>query len=111
MTEATPLLQRKPEAPVFPLGTVNVTRPQTIPNREHSAIRQIGRTTDYTCKGYLEHPAAKTESREPVDVMVDSGNTTAATAAISLTCATRLGLKWEKIADSHSLYKEGRVDS
>ena len=26
--------------------------------------------------------------------MVDSGNTTAATAAISLACATRLGLSW-----------------
>jgi hypothetical protein len=30
--------------------------------------------------------------------MVDSGNTTAATAAISLACATRLGLEWESTA-------------
>ena len=33
-----------------------------------------------------------------MDVMVDSGNTTAATAAISLACATRLGLSWEATA-------------
>ena len=75
----------------FSLGTVNVTVPQTVPNREHSAIRQMGKTSAYTCKGYLAHPAAQTGSREPVDVMVDSGNTT---AAISLACATRLGLSW-----------------
>ena len=30
-------------------------------------------------------------------ILVDSGNTTAATAAISLTCANRLGLKWTKM--------------
>ena len=79
----------------FSLGTVNVTVPQTVPKTEHSAIRQLGKTAAYTCKGYLEHPAAKTGSREPVDVMVDSGNTT---ATISLACATRLGLECEKTA-------------
>ena len=34
----------------------------------------------------------------PVTILVDSGNTTAATAAISLTCANRLGLTWTEIA-------------
>ena len=34
----------------------------------------------------------------PVTILVDSRNTTAATAAISLTCANRLGLKWTEIA-------------
>ena len=33
----------------------------------------------------------------PVTILVDSGNTTAATAAISLTCANRLGLTWTEI--------------
>ena len=80
----------------FSLGTVNVTVPQTVPKREHSAIRQMGKTSAYTCKGYLEHPAPKAvTSTEPVDIMVDSGNTT---AAISLACATRLGLSWEATA-------------
>ena len=88
------MMKPLPEAPVFPRRTVNATVPQTVPNTEHSAIRQMGKTSAYTYKGYLEHPAAKTGSREPVDVMVDSGNTTAATAAISLACATRLGLSW-----------------
>jgi hypothetical protein len=76
------MMKPLPEAPVFPRRTVNATVPQTVPNTEHSAIRQMGKTSAYTYKGYLEHPAAKTGSREPVDVMVDSGNTTAATAAI-----------------------------
>ena len=92
----------------FSLGTVNVTVPQTVPNREHSAIRQMGKTSAYTYKGYLEHPAAKTGSREPVDVMVDSGNTTAATAAISLACATRLGLSWGATAPRKIATASGR---
>ena len=82
----------------FSLGTVNVTVPQAVPDEEHSAIRQLGRTSAYTCKGYLGHPTAQTGRTGPVDVMVDSGNTTAATVAISLACATRLGLEWEKTA-------------
>ena len=82
----------------FSLGTVHVTVPPTVPNREHSAIRQLGKTPAYTCKGYLEHPAGNRGDKEPVEVLVDSGNTTAATAAISLACATRLGLSWEATA-------------
>jgi hypothetical protein len=49
----------------------------------------------YTYKGYFEHPATNTgTSKDPVEIMVDSGNITTATAAISLACATRLGLCW-----------------
>jgi hypothetical protein len=78
----------------FSLGTVNVTVPQTVPETEHSAIRQMGGAGAYTCKGYLEHPTQPGQTTDPVNIMIDSGNTTAATAAISMTCTNRIGLKW-----------------
>ena len=75
------------------------------PAMEHSAIQQMGKTSAYTCQGYLGGPAVGKTPSEPVTILVDSGNTTAATAAISLTCANRLGLQWTKTTPRKNIHR------